>query len=152
MFNCYTHGWTSPVYVCRECFPLKLTTSTSTTHIYTEELVGISSSELNKLKKEIVELERQLSNHKQLLSDICQEWNEDCDSDCDSVTHTETCKSSNIAEAKKELKERAELAEANVKQLCDVLRACEEGLISYFGEQDSPLLIKIRVVLAEIEK
>lgn len=52
MFNCYTHGWTSEAYPCRECFPLKVTTSTSTTFIYPEALVGISSSELARLKDE----------------------------------------------------------------------------------------------------
>ena len=52
MFNCYTHGWTSRDYPCRMCFPLEVTTSTSTTFVYPEALIGISSTELDRLKNE----------------------------------------------------------------------------------------------------
>ncbi len=56
-----------------------------------------------------------------VLLDICAEWNEDCDPACDSYGHTETCKATNIANAKRALRERAESAEARLKEAREAL-------------------------------
>lgn len=57
--------------------------------------------EFDKIKKENENLHL-------LLKDICGEWNEDCDEDCDNIAHSETCKAVNIAEAKKAMREEIE--------------------------------------------
>src|SRR3990167_6881555 len=52
--------------------------------------------------KVVTELEnKELSNLRSLLKDLCEEWNEDCDPDCSSYGHSHTCKSTHISEAKR---------------------------------------------------
>ncbi len=66
--------------------------------------------------QQIMELARRDNWHK-VCKEICEEWNEDCDPECDSVSHTETCKAVFIAQAKRALRERAEEAERQLKEL-----------------------------------
>lgn len=47
-----------------------------------------------------------------ILNDICAEWNEPCEDDCNSYGHSDKCRAVNIAAAKRALRERAERAEA----------------------------------------
>jgi|SRR3990167_863321 len=60
--------------------------------------------------KVVTELEnKELSNLRSLLKDLCEEWNEDCDPDCSSYGHSHTCQSTNIVQAKRAMRE--EIAE-----------------------------------------
>lgn len=63
-----------------------------------------------------------------VVKDIYEEWNEACDEKCDSYGHTETCKATNIAQAKHALRERAEQAEARAHDRENMWHACERKL------------------------
>lgn len=52
MFNCCNHGWSHIERECPKCFPAHITTSTSTTFIYPDAIVGINKSALDRLKAE----------------------------------------------------------------------------------------------------
>lgn len=52
MFNCYNHGWSHIERECPKCFPAHITTTTSTTFILPDAIVGINKSELDRLKAE----------------------------------------------------------------------------------------------------
>ena len=118
MFSCITHGWSNPSYVCPECFPLHTRTS-SNSAAYPDYLVGISGQELEKLRHD-------LKITRQLLKEICDEWNEDCDESCDSYSHAETCKATNIANAKKALQEEIQKLKTENDQLRKALQKIAE--------------------------
>lgn len=56
------------------------------------------------------------------LKDICAEWNEDCEATCDSFGHSENCKATSIAVAKRALNARAEAQE---RELVALRASCE---------------------------
>ena len=60
----------------------------------------------------ITALEAERDNLRFLVKDICEEWNEDCDPECDSIGHTGTCKAVDISEAKRAMREENERLQA----------------------------------------
>lgn len=77
-------------------------------HEYTRALCD---HELSDLIKELLSMRTENLNLKGLLKDICDEWSEACDVECDALAHTETCKSINIAQAKKDMRLKIESLE-----------------------------------------
>jgi hypothetical protein len=51
--------------------------------------------------KEMATLTKQLATSRSLVKEICDEWNEPCNVTCSSYGHDRSCKSVNIAEAKR---------------------------------------------------
>jgi hypothetical protein len=84
--------------------------------------------ELNNIKSERDALRVEIKVCRGFLQEICNDWNEDCDPGCDSWGHKYSCKSVNIANAKKALHaEICRLREA-LKQ-CTIYSECYEELI-----------------------
>jgi len=81
----------------------------------------------NAAQREVERLSAEVENLRATLKDICEEWNEDCDPQCDSHGHTETCKATNIANAKRAMLERAEAAEQRAAELQRRLDAITGG-------------------------
>ena len=57
MFNCYVHGWSHIERPCSICNPIHIWTSSGTT---LEAVIGISKSELDRLKAENARLREAL--------------------------------------------------------------------------------------------
>lgn len=101
-----------------------------------------------------------------LVKDLCEEWNEKCDCYERGVSkfegHDDKCKSANLGEAKRALRERAERAEAERDALREVVRAAVEiasricaasdgiGVINAVAEL-RPMLPKMRGVLYDLD-
>lgn len=76
-------------------------------------------------------------NLKALLKDICDEWNEGCDPACDSYGHEKTCKSVNIANAKRALQSQLEGAQAEIALLRESLAHNQSLVNGVSGVLDS---------------
>lgn len=83
-------------------------------HDWTPPELTAARERIAVLEAERDQLRAALANLKALLRSICEEWNEGCDPACDSFGHTDTCKGTNIAQAKRAMRDEIERLRAVV--------------------------------------
>lgn len=83
------------------------------------------------LETKIESAEKERDSVKELVKDLCAEWNEDCNETCDSYAHDETCRAVNIAEAKRAMREEIAQLRAELSALRDVAEAAREFRTGY---------------------
>jgi hypothetical protein len=128
----------------------------------TARCIAIAQKQLEEKDKEIEDLKKQLAikttsydNLRELLGEICEEWNEDCDADCSSWGHTGTCKKINIAEAKKAMRLKIEGLEERFKTAIEALEELTVALeqeADFHGNEPHQLTQKARQVLNKAKR
>lgn len=87
----------------------------------------------------VLELLDELNSAKQLIKELCDEWNEGCEKNCSSYGHDEECAGTNLAVAKRNLNQQLAAAQAKLKAQEELLKECEGSiveLIDVFNQAD----------------
>lgn len=88
--------------------------------LYYLERIRLERSHLKSLLgrvKDEKELLDELNSAKQLVKELCDEWNEDCEKECSSYGHDEKCASVNLAVAKRNLNNELTAARIEIQTL-----------------------------------
>lgn len=77
----------------------------------------------------VLELLDELDSTKQLVKELCDEWNEGCEKNCSSYGHDEECAGTNLAVAKRNLNQQLAAAQAKLKAQEELLGEADKLLI-----------------------
>jgi len=84
----------------------------------------------SELRERAEQLERERDIARALVVDICREWNEDCDPCCDSYGHSESCRATYIAAAKRALNSKCAQLERERDEAMALQECAERGVLA----------------------
>jgi hypothetical protein len=83
------------------------------------------------LKRELAEANRIADSKTNVLKTLCEEWNDDCEPECDSVAHEPDCAATNMIEAMRKRRLRYEYAEQRSAEAEKIFKELDRARIKF---------------------